>query len=242
MSRSQPHDGAGARNPASRFHEWQGEHGVLRYWDRDAKITRDVGLPFTCLLLDQLATIKGWHEGTQSGIYANEVKDTRQSAFVVKAFKGGVLAEGFYRDIKDRIGNLGGHYVANLYVAFRPEHDADLAIGAVQFKGAALRAWMEFTAAHRGRLYTDAIQIAGYTEGKKGRIVYRMPSFRLLPASEETQKQALGLDAVLQTYLNGYLKRPTTEQATAAHDTDDDPPPPSDADAPVSIDDDSVPF
>lgn len=240
MSRSNPHE-SGAPNPAKRWFEWNGEAGTVRYYDKDAKKNVDVGSEFTFILLDQLGSVRGWHDTSQSGIYSNEVKDTRQETLIVKAFKGGTLAEGIYKDIKDRVTAVGGQFVANCYIAFKNGGN-ELEIGSIRFKGAALSAWMEFCKQHRADLYTKAITITGYTEGKKGRITYRMPQLRPVPLSTETNNIALALDAELQNYLTGYLARSKREQVehpgheeVAAHE-----PPPDHGRPPIT--DDDIPF
>ena len=211
MSRSNPHEN-GTPNPAVRWFEWNGEHGVVRYYDREAKKNVEVGSDFTFILLDQLGSVRGWHDASQSGIYSNEVKDTRQDVLVVKAFKGGVLAEGIYQQIKDRVNNMGGQFVTNCYIAFKNGGTA-LAIGSMRFKGAALGAWMEFCKNHRADLYTKAIRIHGFTEGKKGRIVYRMPVLQVVELSPDTNSIATERDKELQEFLVGYLTRNKREQA-----------------------------
>ena len=241
MSRSNPHEN-GAQNPATRWFEWNGENGTVRYYDKEAKQNIEVGSDFTFSLLDRLGTVGGWHDASQSGIYANEVKDTRQDVLIVKAFKGGVLAEGLYKDIKDRVNNQGGQFVANCYIAFK---SADgLAIGSIKFKGAALGAWMEFEKAHRAELYSKAIRINGFTKGKKGRVVFRVPVLSVVPLAAETHLQAVALDTQVQEFLKGYLsrtKRDQVEDAPAPHVSDEalgggsfeeEPPPITDEDIP----------
>lgn len=235
MSRSNPHDN-GSQNPAVRWFEWNGELGSVRYYDKDAKKNVEVGSDFTFLLLDQLGSVRGWHEASQSGIYSNEVKDTRQDAMIVKAFKGGTLAEGIYKDIKDRVNALGGQFVANCYIAFK--HEGAFAIGSLRFKGAALGAWMEFCKAHRADLYKQAIKIQGFTEGKKGRITYRMPVLKTLQISAESHTAATALDVELQEFLNTYLGRNKRDQV----ESHVSPPPPSDEDYGPPITDDDIPF
>lgn len=239
MSRSNPTENS-TPNPASRWFEWQGEDGVVRYYDKAAKETVKVGSDFTFLLLDQLACVRGWHEASQSGIYSNEVKDTRADVLVVKAFKEGILAQGFYKDIKDRVNNLGGNFTANLYLAY--SEDGEYKLGVLGLKGAALSAWMEFAKAHRAELYTKAIRINGFTEGKKGRIVYRVPKFSLRDVSPAADEAAQALDVELQTFLKAYLKRNTDQKAETApsrqHVADEEfggeePPPYDDSMAPV---------
>lgn len=237
MSRSNPSEN-GTPNPSTRWFEWNGEHGAIRYYDKDAKKSVDVALPFTFLLLDQLGSVRGWHDASESGVYSNEVKDTRQEVMVVKAFKGGILAEGVYKDIKDRVNTLGGSFNANCYLAYK--NDAgELAIGCLRLKGAALGAWMEFSKANRSALTTKAIQIHAFTEGKKGRIVFRVPVFRAIDVTQETQQVAVGLDVELQAFLKSYLKRTKREQveSPAHHVSDEDMGGPPD-DVPPLTDDD----
>jgi len=238
MSRSKPNDNT--PNPASRWYEWNGEHGKVRHYDKDAKQNVEADLPFTFVLLDELGSVRGWHESSSSGIYSNEVRDTRQDVLVVKAFKGGTLVEGLYKDIKDRANSAGGHFVANCYIAIKGDDGMD--IGAIRFKGAALGAWMEFRKANRSQLYKKAVEIDGFTEGKKGRVVFRVPTFKLKDLSESTNQIALGLDAELQTYLTTYLnrtKRDQVETVGAANGHDDDVP-----HEPVGapLNDDDIPF
>ena len=210
MSRSNPN--ANLTNPAKRWFEWHGQLGAIRYYDKEAKANVDVALPFTFLLLDQLGTVKGWHDSSESGIYANEVRDSRQETLVVKAFKvPGVMAEGRYRDIKDRVHTLGGHYVANCYIAFK-NGNGELSIGSLQFKGAALHAWAEFSKSHRDDVQNSAITIDGYTEGKKGSIRFRVPTFKVQTVSKATNDVAVALDVELQTYLTAYFKRTTNDR------------------------------
>lgn len=214
MSRSNPH--VNAPNPAVRWFEWNGEHGKVRYYDKDAKANVDVPLPFTFLLLDELASVRGWDDASASGIYSNEVRDTTKDVLVVKTFKGGTIAEGYYKAIKDRVNTRGASYVANCYIATKV--DDVLRLCSLRLKGSALGSWMEFRKAHRSGLFESAVRITGFTEGKKGRIVFRMPTFELKSVSPETNAAALALDKELQTFLTAYLQRKTRDQA---EDTDE---------------------
>ena len=211
MSRSNPTDGV--RNPSTRWFEWAGgaDGGFIRWYNRDTKETVKVEGAFTFLLLDQLSTVKGWHDPSQSGIYANEVKDTRQEVMVVRAFKGGELASGLYADIKEKIGAKGGHYVSSLYLAYK---DGDgLKIGNLGLKGAALSAWMDFKKSAGKKLDEQAVTIAGFADERKGGTSFRVPKFALKETSAATNQQAVALDVELQAFLSDYLKRPKAEAA-----------------------------
>jgi hypothetical protein len=219
MSLSNPHESA--PNPSSRWFEWNGEHGKLRYYDKDLKQNVEVALPFTFILLDQLGCVRGWHDASQSGIDSNEVRDTRQDVLVVKAFKGGVIAEGLYKDIKYQVNVAGGKFNTNCYIAYK--NGEGLKIGALQFKGAALRAWSEFAKAHRAEFYKKAITIHGTTEGQKGRVMFHVPALKTTDIAPATLASAVELDKTLQEWLASYLKRNTRErvEATAQHVTDE---------------------
>lgn len=222
MSRSNPTESN--PNPCTRWFEYAGgnDGGFIRYYDKQAEQQIAVGDGFTFLLLDELATVKGWHDPSDSAIFANEVRDTRQDVLVVKAFKGGELASGLYAQVRDRVGNFGGHFVASCYIAYK---GADgYMLGNLAFKGSALKTWMDFKKAcgtkdGRRAYYLDAIRIEGFTEGKKGSIVYRTPKFKLVPASDEANNEAIRLDTELQEYLNAYLRRAKVEQVETAAPT-----------------------
>lgn len=225
MSRSNPAETN--TTPCARWFEWAGgsDGGVIRYYDKDAKETVIVGDKFAFLLLDELATIKGWHDASDSGIYSNEVRDTRQDVMVVRSFKGGELASGIYKDIKDRAGNFGGYFAASCYIAFKD--GGQYRIGNISFKGASLSAWLEFKKSAgrkdgRPAHYVDAIQIDGYTEGTKGRVTYRVPKFKLTAASPDAAAQAMTMDAELQTFLSGYLRKDKSDQAETTREISED--------------------
>ncbi len=236
MSRSNPTDGV--RNPATRWFEFASgqEGGFVRYYDKDAEKNvclgdAENGGKFQFILLDELATVKGWHDPSESGIFSNEVRDTRQDTLVVRSFKGGELASGLYASIKDRIAAVGGHFVSSCYIAYKA--DDGLRLGNIRFKGAALGVWMDFRKQCPAKkdasgksvkaYYVDAVKIEGFEQMKKGGTTFRVPKFALVPLSEETNKQAIALDGELQAFLSDYLKRPRTEAATETAKTDPAP-------------------
>ena len=223
MSRSNPTEGA--RNPSTRWFEWAGgeDGGYIRFYDKEAKKQVPVEGAFTFLLLDELSTVKGWHEASESSIYSNEVRDTRQEVLVVRSFEGGELASGIYTSIRDRIVALGGHYCVSLYLGYK-EGDG-LKIGNLNLKGAAAGAWMEFkrtspakkdASGKSARAYlVDAVKITGYEQMKKGGTTYRVPKFALAPVTEATNQQAVALDVELQAFFADYFKRTRSEAASA---------------------------
>jgi hypothetical protein len=229
MSRSNPTEAS--RNPSTRWFQFASgaDGGFVRYYDKEQEKNiplgdSETGGKFVFILLDELATVSGWHDPSESAIFANEVRDTRQDTLVVKSFNGGELASGLYAQIKDRIVACGGHFVASCYIAYK---DGDsLKLGNIRFKGAALSAWMDFkkqcptkkdaNGKSLKAYFVDAVKIEGFDQQRKGGTTFRVPKFALMPLSPETNKQALDLDAELQAFLADYLKRPRVEAAAAA--------------------------
>lgn len=221
--------------------------GSLRYYDKEQEENIEVPLPFTFLFLDQLGTIKGWHDQSESGIYSNEVKRIDRDPLTVKAFNGGVLAEGLYSQIKDSVKAKGGKYVASVYIAFKDE--GELVIGNIGLKGAALSAWMDFTRQAGGRINEKAVVVKDFEEGQKGSITYRVPVFKLKETSEDTNQKAIELDKALQEYLENRLTVVEEPEEVEGHNITpphqgEQPPLPTDeelASVPGDIDDD-LPF
>lgn len=211
MSRSNPT--SEIVNPSVRWFDFSGKEGVIKYYDKEEKVNKKVPLPFTFIVLDTLAAIKGWNDASDSGISSNEIRDITKDILLVKSFKGPQIAQGFYKDIKDKVVANGGHYVSSIYIAFK---DKDVFyIGNIQFKGASLNAWVEFSKANRGQIMKQAIIINGYTEGKKGAVVFKSPTFALKAISDSTQEVANDLDKELQAYFDVYLTRKKVEEQIA---------------------------
>lgn len=236
MSRSNPVDTQ--PNPATAWLEWKGKDGHLQYWDKQKEENVIVKLPFTFILLDRLATVRGFNKKLQSGIYSNEVRDTRSDPFVVKLFKGGIVAEGVWQDIKDRVTSrsMGGVFALNCYIAAK-EGDNKLGIAAIQMSGCALGPWFEFEKEHSkavenpndpgGRkiqeYYAKAITITQGQRNEDGDIKFTPPVFSLKDISKESNAQAIALDKELQQYLTGYFGRTHVERTqTPAHVPPDD--------------------
>lgn len=243
MSRSNPTDNQ--PHPCTKWIDWAGgeDAGFWKYYDKEEKRDVSLGDAITFIPLDRTSTIKGFHEKTQSGIYSNEIRDIKQDVLVVKAHKGGTLAEGTYAQIKDRVKVQGGSFATVLYVAMK--FDGVLSIASICFKGASLRPWMDFESKNRSELYKKAVTIKGYVDAKKGRTNYRHPeTFALREVSPETDARAIELDKVLQAFLTTYFGRTRADAAKPADHVSEDigsnePPLPEES---LAIDDDDIPF
>ena len=198
------------KNPATKWFEWDSDKSTIKYYDKEEKKHIHHKLPFTFLVLDQTATITGYNEQSQSGIYSNEVKSTKNDKLNVKAFKGGVLGNGLYVDIKDAVKSQGGKFTSNVYIAYK--EGKQYALGCIQFKGASLQSWSDFSKNHRGAIMTKAIEIASFDKGKKGKVEYTTPAFTLRDASEEANEKAVEMDKQLQEYFTQYMGQQEAKQ------------------------------
>lgn len=218
MSRSNPN--ARLTNPSTRFFEWKGDTGGVRYYDKGQEKNIEIAMPFVFIVLDELSSVRGWDEPNKCGISSNEVREIGKDVLRVRSFKGGDIATGVYAAIKEKVHYRGGAFCCNVYIAYRDEAKA-LVLGQFQFQGAALNAWIEFRKASKDAIFKKAIAVTlGATE-TKGKITWTNPKFELKDVAEETNLQAIEIDRALQAYLTAYLANTTsnapavTEQAPA---------------------------
>lgn len=194
MSRSNPT----LENPAKRFFTWKGGVGRLVWYDKEEKKEVEVKLPFSFMVLDQLATITGYDDKDESSYWSNEVRSVAKEMLTVKTSKG-IKEVGLYKDLKTR--QWGAKYAKSIYIAYK-EGD-EWVIGNLKASGAALTAWIEF-----GRRYkadNGKCAIMGSEEATKGATKYHIPVFEWTNADTSEDEIAIDLDKQLQTHLNQYL-------------------------------------
>lgn len=188
-------------NPATKFIDWKSNDKCFSYYDKEKAENVLIKLPFKFLVLDELHTVKGWNDATQSAIYSNEVKFISKEVLTVKPFKGNEIAKGLYKDIKEKIQSAGAHYVKSIYVMLE-----DGTLANIQLKGAAVQAWGEFTSKTRNRLPDEWVIVETTKEGKKGAVKFYTPEFKFLQSlSDDEATQADECFNVLEAYLKAYL-------------------------------------
>lgn len=227
-------------NPAQRWFEWRGSEGIFRYYDKDAKANVNCKLPFTFILLNQMATIRGYNKRAKSGIYSNEVRDTRSEPFVVKMFNGEKVAEGFYAAIKDTITAKQGHFATSAYIAFK---DGDkLKIGCIHFQGCSLGPWFDFVKENRNDIYKKAVVVREAKKDDSGAIEFNAPVFSLMDVKPETDDEAGKLQEQLKEFHAKYFAQPVAKVAQPEPGEEPQPNPPDEPqEEPTTVGDD-VPF
>ena len=99
------------KNPSTKILDWKSNDKQFSFYDREKEANVLVPLPFKFVVLDELHTVKGWDDASQSAIYSNEVKYISKQEMTVKPFKGNEIAKGLYSLIKEKVRAAGGHYV-----------------------------------------------------------------------------------------------------------------------------------
>lgn len=184
-------------SPVTKYLTWSSDNKCFSYYDKEKKENVNVKLPITFIHLDELSTIKGWHDASSSGIFSNEVRSTKNQELNVRAFKGGELVKGLYQDIKLRIASFGGHYICSLY-AFMDGEIVNIAL-----KSSSLMVWSEFAKENRKAFLGTTIQVASFTDGKKGAVKFSTPLFSLgKPISLEQNEKAEAAYDLLKEYID----------------------------------------
>jgi len=203
-----------SKNPAKYYLDWKSNNKCFSFYDKEKGADVELKLPFKFLFLKQLSSVRGWHDASGSGIYSNEVENTAQQALTVKAFKGGTLATGLYKDIKLSINALGGVYNRQIYLMTEKGVLLNLAL-----KGTAVAEWNEFYKTNSTKITGEWIVVKDVKTGKKGSVSYSTPNFELGGAI--SIEQAATADALYDTlieYVKGRIQEETTE-ATSRTDS-----------------------
>jgi len=180
---------------------WSGSTGTLNWYNKEKQENVPVKLPFRFLVLDQLATIKGYNKQSKLGFYSNEVRNTRKEELIVKS-KQGVVYTGFYKNEQDIVMvPKGAEYTQSVYIAHKVGDQ--WVIGNINMKGSSRSAWFDFTKTCKVENGTVIIN--------KGEVQYAQtgdfypPTFTYESSTDNENSEAIRLDKELQIYLNQYL-------------------------------------
>jgi hypothetical protein len=190
-------------NPTSKYLEWKSVDKKFSYYDKAAGENVSIELPLKFVFLQHYHTVKGWNDASQSGIWSNEVYYIGSEPMTVRAFKGGVIAEGIYKEIKPAITNAGGKYHRSVYVMLE-----DGSIANLSFKGAVVREWSDFMQNNGSLVDNQWIEINSAKDQKKGSIKYSTPEFTLgANLSKKDEAMADAAAAQLKSHLDQYFNK-----------------------------------
>jgi len=225
-----------SNNPTKKYLEWKSNDKAFDYYDsalkekllREGKTEDEikknklanvkVNLPLKFVFLQHYHTVKGYNDASKSGITSNEVYYISSEPMTVRAFKGGTIAEGLYKEIKQDITNAGGKYHRSVYVMLE-----DGTIANLSFKGAVVREWSEFFSDNQSLLDNQWIEINESKDQKKGSVKYSTPDFTLgksLTSKESGMADASASD--LKLYLDEYFRKDEQEAVMAEEEVEFD--------------------
>jgi hypothetical protein len=200
-----------SEKPAEKYLEWASEQGKFKYYDKAKGENVFIDLP-SFLVLAQYHTVKGWNDASQSAIWSNEVKIISTEEMEVKAFKGGVIAKGVYKDIKERVQQAGGHYTKSIYIMIEGGEVWNL-----QIKGAVVQEWGEVFNKCQQRFADEWVTLDKVDTRKKGRVTYTVPVFRFNGVTSD--EEAAQADAAYDK-LHAALKHRLEERTSVAQAVD----------------------
>lgn len=220
-------------NPAKRFLKMKS--GAVSYYDKESQENVNVPTPLEFIVLDQLATVKGWSDQDESGYWSNEVRHVGRDTLNVRTNKG-TKESGIWRDIKGSVGIAGAKYHSSIYIATKGGDGSE--INNLSLTGAALNAWIEFT--QKNRTNTNKITLTGWNDAKKGSVSYKVPVFEAAPMDDGEKEEAIELDKELQAYLSEYFNYTPDEGHDNKTPVQKDTVVGVDDDEPINLDD--IPF
>lgn len=221
------------QNPSKHF--INAKNGALSYYDKESGEDVAVATPFEFVVIDQLATVKGWSAEEDTGFWSNEVKAVGKEQLNVRT-KNGLKVSGLWKDIKDELKADGANFNAVIYLAAKGR-DA-LELQALLLKGAALNAWVEFT--KKTNLKTHKVVLSDWADAKKGSVKYKVPVFTAVALEDAELEEAKTLALELREYHKQYFsykpsketENTATQKDTVITDIDED--------EPINLDD--IPF
>jgi hypothetical protein len=205
-------------NPCKKFIEFKGDSGIFRYWDKSLEKNVELESPIKFIVLDELSTITGFNDFTQSGVFSNEIRSLKHNILKVRTFKGKVSVSGIYEDIKSDIQGMGGKFTKSVYVALVNGDEVELAN--FQLKGASFKAWID----KEINTQLVGVLIENYSDAKKGKVSYKVPVYASFEIPEALMKKAVEMDKMLQEYLGEYIanNEEVVEKEKPAEKEDDD--------------------
>ena len=198
-------------NPATKFLSWKSNDKNFSYYDKESQTNVAVELPFKFLVLDELASVKGWSDKLTGSIISNEVKFISKENLRVKCYHKNLkgeststeIASGIYKDIKEIVNTAGAKYHKSIYIMLE-----DGSLANIQLKGAAVQAWGNFTQKTKNRLPDEWVVVEKAIDGKKGAVKFTTPEFKFLKSlSEGEAEMADEAFNVLESYLKTYLAK-----------------------------------
>ena len=201
-------------NPSKKFLQWSSAQACFTYYDKEIPdlennkpgSTINVELPFSFVPLKEMATIKGWSDKHETGLWSNEVEYTKKERLSVKGNvndRKTVLSEGLWDDIKEEVKANGGKITKSLYVAVKQGKAFE--IWNLQLSGSGMEGFMKFP----GNLFSGKqVTINKFEKVQKTKAVsYNIPVLEQSDISKEDLTACKELAKELVDYIAKYKEQ-----------------------------------
>lgn len=230
----------GNASPIKKYIQFSGSTGEFSYYDKENKERVEVDT-VEIIVLDVRASITGFDSSTKAQITSNMVAETGTEILKVSSWKDGKsndIAEGLYKDIKDKVKVAGGKFTTNV-ICLCDVTGEGREICNIQFQGSSLNGWINFIdTLERGGEYDNVITISKGALSKLDGKVFapvtakeekdlddklkknaRAPrpiwfyvlKFDVEPLTDEEAELAAEEDEILQEYFQGYATASTAK-------------------------------
>jgi len=248
----------GNASPIKRYLQFSGSTGQFSYYDKESKERVELD-ELEIVVLDVRSSITGFNSDTSAQITSNLVAATGSEVLKVASWKDGKstdIAEGLYKEIKDKVKAVGGKFTANV-ICLCDVTGEGKEVCNLQFQGSSLNGWINFLdSLDRDGEYDNVITIKRGALSKllKGKFVpvtdeeekeldaklkknpraprpiwFYVLEFDTVEITDEQADEAGEYDDELQAYFNG--NKPATKNDDSDEDEDDAPTAPDDAEA-----------
>lgn len=192
--------------------------GYFAYYDKEREENIPFKGAFSFLTLDELITVTGFNEPSQSGIYSNEVHKLDDTLNVSIFGARNPFASGKWKDIKREVAYEGGKFAFSVYGMQKIGESWELVN--IKIAGGALGPWIELKS-HNDVFGSNAVVQRTHTKEKKGSNEFLSPVFELKAIEDRAILDAADeLDKILQEYLDG---RGLEKSETAGSDFSKEP-------------------
>lgn len=255
----------GTSSPIKRYLQFSGSTGTFSFYNKETKEREELD-EVKIVVLDVRSSITGYNSTSKAQITSNMVAETGKETLKVVSWKDGKstdIAEGLYKDIKDKVKTAGGKFTANVIclvdVGFGQE------VANLQFQGSSLNGWINFLSTlDRDGEYDNEITITKgalskvdgqdfvpVTEKEEKALMAKLKknprapqpiwfyvlAFETTPLTEEQVEQADEADETLQEYFGKTVA--TAPAETSSDDSASEPTAPEDEE---EEDKDDLPF
>jgi len=207
-------------NPSLFFAQWDSTNKCFSYYDKAAKQTILLPLPFAFIPLYKMFTVKGFNQKENKGYWANEVNNklTEKITVMCKNNATGEIKQyikGLYSDIKDQIDNRA-FFTESLYVGVK-DSAGQLRLANIQIQRSGIGNWFDFN--KNNDMSKIAVQVASFTNEVSGAVKFTSPVYSALPITPQTDAEAYKLQQIVKEYIAEYLKYTASESNEQEHET-----------------------